>query len=112
MSETYKISDEKKLVLRQVLDFELRSSTGETILYRGANFSGDFLYKQGTSKLHSLSLNNSILSGFVHDFTACTLNYITPGHSIYKSDKFESDNNKIKYIIKKFHWFLAFCTRI
>ena len=105
LSETYKISDEKKLVLRQVLNFEIQPSMGETILYRGANFSQDSLFGMTSSKLHSLSLNNSMLSGFVHDFTACTLNYITPGHDdIYKKGKFVSDNKKIKYIIKKFHY--------
>jgi len=100
LSETYKISDEKKLVLRQVLDFEIQQSIGETILYRGASFNYDMLYP----KLHSLSLNNSMLSGFVHDFTACTLNYITPGHFKYKDGRAESSNEKIKWIIKKFHY--------
>jgi hypothetical protein len=104
LSETYKISDEKKIVLRQVLDFEIQPSIGETILYRGANFRLDTLWGKTDTMLHSLSLNNSMLSGFVHDITACTLNYVTPGHDIYKQYKFESDNKKIKYIIKKFHY--------
>lgn len=104
LSETYKISDEKKIVLRQVLDFEILPSIGETILYRGANFRLDTLWGKTDTMLHSLSLNNSMLSGFVHDITACTLNYVTPGHDIYKQYKFESDNKKIKYIIKKFHY--------
>jgi hypothetical protein len=101
---TYNISDEKKIVLRQVLDFEMQPSTGKTILYRGANFVLDTLWGMPSTKtstvLHSLSLNNSMLSGFIHDFTACTLNYITPGHD----DIYKQNNKKIKYIIKKFHY--------
>jgi hypothetical protein len=105
LSPTYNISDEKKIVLRQVLDFEMQPSTGETILYRGAYFTLDSLWgKTSKTTLHSLSLNNSMLSGFIHDFTACTLNYITPGHDIYKRSQSDSTNKKIKYIIKKFHY--------
>jgi hypothetical protein len=40
----------------------------------------------------------SILSGFIGDWDARTLNFITQGRS-----NFDSSNKKIKYTIKKFH---------
>jgi hypothetical protein len=96
----WKINSEKILVLKQVLDFEIKPSNGETLLYRGAKIDKDSVIYGDNEQ--SLSLNNSMLNGFVNDETACTLNYITPPSISYIS-RYASDNNKIKYIIKKFH---------
>ena len=99
----YKITDERKQVLNDVFKFEKQiNKYGETILYRGASFEEDStIYSIGTRRadLVSLSLNMSILSGFIGDSDACTLNYIT--RSTYN---FKEKNNKIKYTIKKFYF--------
>ena len=101
----WEINSEKILVLKQVLDFEIKPSNGETLLYRGAKIDKDsVIYGDDELYIQSLSFNNSMLNGFVNDETACTLNYITPPSISYKSRYADSsDNNKIKYIIKKFH---------
>ena len=98
----YKITDERKQVLNDVFKFEKQINIGETILYRGARFEEDStIYSIGTRSIHlkSLSLNMSILSGFIGDYDACTLNYIA--RSTYN---FKEYNNKIKYTINKFYF--------
>jgi hypothetical protein len=52
-------------------------------------------------ELNSLSLNMSILSGFINDIDSCTLNYIVDLSFRFK--KYHKDNKKIKYTIKKFY---------
>ena len=69
--------------------------------YRRAKLNLDSTIESGNI-IHSISLNISILSGFINDNTACTLNYIKrdPRNiGTYWNDW----NDKIKYIIKKFH---------
>jgi hypothetical protein len=97
------ITNEKKQVFHDVLNIEKQYSLGYTILYRGSQYEKDstiFLTDEVESYifLNSISLNMSILSGFIGDYDACTLNYITPG-----TINFKKDNNRIKYNIKKFH---------
>ena len=105
LKEHWKLVSEKIQVLKQVMDFEIIPSNGETLLYRGANIDRDSIINYNVDGLYTqlLSLNNSMLNGFIHDDSACTLNYITPGLDMHKRGKFISDNNKIKYIIKKFY---------
>ncbi len=104
LKDHWKLGSEKIKVLKQVMDFEIKPSNGETLLYRGANIDRDAIIKNvGEQSTQSLSLNNSMLNGFVNDDSACTLNYITPGTFFYQGFKATSDNNKIKYIIKKFY---------
>ena len=95
------ITAEKRQVLQDVLCFEKEPTSGYTILYRGANYEKDSTIRHVGIEycyLNSISLNISILSGFIGDPDACTLNYITRSRYNYKEY-----NNKIKYTIKKFH---------
>jgi len=121
---------EQKKILHEVLDFEVQSNSGFTILYRGANIELDSIIREKQKilrkdldtnigyyntkapdeqlnseeitilKLNSLSLNMSILSGFIYDRDACTLNYIayTANYPTYNIN-----NKKIKYTINKFY---------
>jgi len=89
-----------KLIINQIIDFEKQPSIGYTILYRGAILALDSTIGLNDI-IHSLSLNNSILSGFIRDFSACTLNYIKRDQN--RIGIFFDINNKIKYNIKKFH---------
>jgi len=103
------LTQRTKDLFRQVLTFELQESSGYTILYRGSVLQNDSLIQRsarggGVKMFQSVSFNASILSGCIHDDTACTLFYMEPtstheriGKSI-KSDK----NDKIRYAIKKF----------
>ena len=85
-----------KNIIREIFLFEKEPSEGYTILYRAAKIELDSLIDG--KNIRSLSLNMSILSGFINDKTACTLFLI---QSIPKS----GINNKIKYTIKKFNIF-------
>ena len=89
-----------KLIINQIIDFEKQPSSGYTILYRGAILSLDSTIGSDDI-IHSLSLNNSILSGFINDPSACTLNYIK--RDPHRLGMFFDWNNKIKYTIKKFY---------
>ena len=89
-----------KLIINQIIDFEKQPSIGYTILYRGAILALDSTIGLNDI-IYSLSLNNSILSGFIRDFSACTLNYIKRDQN--RIGIFFDINNKIKYNIKKFH---------
>ena len=99
--------EESKKIIRQVINFEKEPSTGNTILYRGAKIDLDSTIESGNTKesgniIHSISLNISILSGFINDKNACTLNYIV--RDPRNIERYFNDwNDKIKYIIKKFH---------
>jgi hypothetical protein len=100
----FPLLEESKKIIRQVINFEKEPSTGNTILYRGAKLNLDSTKESGNI-IHSISLNISILSGFINDNTACTLNYIKSDPcniGTYWNDKIKN-NDKIKYIIKKFH---------
>ena len=96
-----------KTIFRQVLRFELRESSGYTVLYRGSVLENDSLIRElpdGIRKLQSVSFNPSILSGCVNDDTACTLFYMEPTSTyedIKKSTK-SGQNDKIIYRLKKF----------
>ena len=87
------VNEESKNIIQEIFLFEKEPSVGYTILYRAAKIELDSLI-DGENK-RSLSLNMSILSGFIYDKTACTL-FLKTNSSI---------NNKIKYTIKKFHIF-------
>jgi hypothetical protein len=97
---------EKINILYKILDFEKQparatSATDNSILlYRGAKITSDSTIedKKGKQYPYSLSLNLSILSGFIGDVEACTMHYMTdPG-----VEKNHGKNDKIKYTIKKF----------
>ena len=79
IKESWKLYTKRILALKQVLNFEIKPSNGETLLYRGAHINSDSVIKFDAAEPYtqSLSLNNSMLSGFVNDTDACTLNYIT-----------------------------------
>ena len=94
-NETMKLQTLKNII-REIFLFEKEPSEGYTILYRAAKIELDSLIDG--KNIRSLSLNMSILSGFINDKTACTLFLI---QSIPKS----GINNKIKYTIKKFNIF-------
>jgi hypothetical protein len=85
-------------IYRQTLDLESKPSINSILLYRGADFTMDSTIenKDGKQYPYSLSINLSILSGFLGDRTACTINFMTD----YDGEKLNGD--KIKYTIKKF----------
>ena len=83
-----------KKIIRQIIDFEKEPTKGYTILYRGAEIDMDSTICE--PEIRSLSYNNSILSGFLNDDTACTLTIMEE-----RSDHV----NKIKFTIKKFNIF-------
>jgi len=98
----YRIQDSPRIdtpenikILREVLAFEDKPASKSILLYRGADFTKDSTIenKDGTQYPYSLSINLSILSSFLKDRTACTINYMT--HVDIKNDK-------IKYTITKF----------
>ena len=100
---------EKKIILYEILDLEKTPASKSILLYRGAKIDLDStIYMQPelffgmktakTAKMVcSISINLSILSGFLTDETACTINYMTGSMNGVKVN-----NNKIKYIINKF----------
>jgi hypothetical protein len=104
INEYWELYTKRILVLKQVLDFEIKPSNGETLLYRGSYNDIDSTIKYGNTEPYpqSLSLSNSMLSGFVNDESACTLNYITATSS-YKDSRNVQVTDKIKCIIKKFY---------
>ena len=104
-----------KELFRQVLTFELQESSGYTILYRGAVLENDSLLRRSSHEadaeadadeemLQSVSFNTSILSGCIHDDTACTLFYMEPTSTHERVGELtnSSKNDKIIYLIKKF----------
>jgi len=100
---------EKKIILYEILDLEKTPASKSILLYRGAKIDLDstiymppelfFGIKTAktTKMVCSISINLSILSGFLTDETACTINYMTGSMNGVKVN-----NNKIKYIINKF----------
>jgi hypothetical protein len=124
---------EQKNILHEILDFEVQPNSGFTILYRGANIEKDSIIRKKQKilrkkldikityyntkaqdeklksedeeitilELNSLSLNMSILSGFINDIDSCTLNYIVDWS--FRHKRYDKDNKKIKYTIKKFN---------
>ena len=94
-------SPKTKDIIRQVLQFELRNSSGYTILYRGAVLDNDALIASD-GHIQSISFNTSLLSGCVNDDTACTLFYMEETASEVESITQPEINDKIKYTIKKF----------
>lgn len=97
-----------KELFRQVLKFELQESSGYTTLYRGSVLENDSLIRRsargGVKMLQSASFNTSILSGCIHDDTACTLFYMEPTstHDRVAVLTNSGKNDKIRYSIKKF----------
>ena len=102
-----------KELFRQVLTFELKESSGYTILYRGSVLENDSLLRRSSHEadaeadeemLQSVSFNTSILSGCIHDDTACTLFYMEPTSTHERVGELtnSSKNDKIIYLIKKF----------
>ena len=109
-----------KELFRQVLTFELQESSGYTILYRGSVLENDSLLRRSSHEadaeaddaeadadeemLQSVSFNTSILSGCIHDDTACTLFYMEPTSTHERVGELtnSSKNDKIIYLIKKF----------
>jgi len=106
-------------ILYEILNFEKQPSrangaTGNSILlYRGADFNRDStieIKKDGKQYSCSLSQNLSILSGFITDAGACTINFMADlTHPInytppidYWDPKLQTNNDKIKYTINKF----------
>lgn len=97
-----------KELFRQVLRFELQESSGYTTLYRGSVLENDSLIRRsargGVKMLQSVSFNTSILSGCIHDDTACTLFYMEPTstHDRVAVLTKSNTNDKIRYTLKKF----------
>ena len=97
-----RIDDLTKInILYEVLAFENKPASKSILLYRGAMIDLDStiidLGDRWGKEPYSLSANLSILSGFIADHSACTINYMTgfsSGEELY--------NNKIKYTINKF----------
>jgi len=98
---------EKIQILYEILDFEKKYASKSILLYRGADFAQDSTihdrkpdeYVAHGQYPYSLSTNLSILSGFIADKGACSINFMTdfiPGVKLIKL------NNKIKYTITKF----------
>jgi len=103
------LTQQTKEIFRQVLDFELQESSGYTILYRGSVLEKDSLIQRsarggGVKMLQSVSFNTSILSGCIHDDTACTLFYMEPTSTHERVGKLTNSdkNDKIRYSLKKF----------
>ena len=103
------LTQQTKELFRQVLEFELQESSGYTILYRGSVLENDSLIQRsarggGVKMLQSVSFNTSILSGCIHDDTACTLFYMEPTstHEHFAKSTESGKNDKIRYSIKKF----------
>jgi len=103
------LTQQTKELFRQVLEFELQESSGYTILYRGSVLENDSLIQRsarggGVKMLQSVSFNTSILSGCIHDDTACTLFYMEPTSTHERVGKLTNSgkNDKIRYSIKKF----------
>ena len=103
--------EDTKNIFLQTIRFEQKHSSGDAILYRGGVFDKDSLIYYSPSRssifdlpngtLQSISLNSSMLSGFVNDKSACTLNYIdkTAHYSMQEGSRM---NDKIKCSIRKF----------
>jgi hypothetical protein len=97
-----------KELFRQVLRFELQESSGYTTLYRGSVLENDSLIRHsargGVKMLQSVSFNTSILSGCIHDDTACTLFYMEPTstHDRVGALTNSGKNDNIRYSLKKF----------
>lgn len=105
--------EDTKNIFLQTIRFEQKYSSGDAILYRGGVFDKDSLIyhsppgRSGSifdlpdGALQSISLNSSMLSGFVNDQSACTLNYIDKTmHSMVQQES--RVNDKIKCSIRKF----------
>ena len=93
--EVDSIIRKKQKILRKKLDREIK--------YYNTEASKKFKSEDDEItilELNLLSLNMSMLSGFIYDGNACTLNYITDSNIPQTYDK---DNKKIKYTIKKFY---------
>jgi len=102
-------TQQTKELFRQVLTFELQESSGYTTLYRGSVLENDSLIQRsarggGVKMYQSVSFNGSILSGCIHDDTACTLFYMEPTSTHERVGKLTNSgkNDKIRYSIKKF----------
>jgi len=90
---------EKIKILYEILDFEKQHTSNSILLYRGADFTLDSTIEiYGDRKQYqypsSISINLSILSAFLKDKGACTINFMTK--------ELTRPNDKIKYTIKKF----------
>ena len=93
-------TDVRIKIFHEILDFEKKSASESILLYRGADFTKDSTIENKDGKQYpcSLSINLSILSGFIGDVEACTMHYMTDPSVEKKYGK----NDKIKYTIKKF----------
>jgi len=92
-------TDVRIKIFHEILDFEKKSASESILLYRGADFTKDSTIEKKDGKQYpcSLSINLSILSGFIGDYSACTINYMT---CMWEGLTLTGD--KIKYTIKKF----------
>jgi len=93
---------ERIAIFHEILNFERLPASNSILLYRGAYIIQDSTIENksdGTQSPCSLSMNLSILNGFIGDDNACTINYMTDP-KLRRLEKI--GNDKIKYTIKKF----------
>ena len=103
--DTFRLNftDSVEQIFRVVLQYELQSTPGVTILYRGAVLANDSLLTK-KRLMQSISFSTSVLSGCINDATACTLFYLdlTASFEAIAEKTGAAKNDKIICRLKKF----------